>query len=341
MMTMGKSNASTRRHKVSNASAVESYFEALTLQSYQGADEEEDLQEKEPRPILAQSQDPSSWYFTRLNQLSRKTLTAKDELTLAEQSKKGSEKAREALVQSNLRLVVYIAKSFFRQGVDFMDLIQAGNYGLMKAVDKFDYARGHRFSTYAAWWIRQSVLQYFTEHDRVIRLPGHVVTQINKVRQAVDRLSRMQDKHPSLEQLAKTLNLPAQKVEELIQLFNKPLSIESVQNTHTNDPEEAHTPLALKDERYHPERLMISEYRKQLLQQAFASELTETEQTILSKRFALEWARIEEGNTSDNLKMTLENLGEALGVSRECVRQTEKKALLKLKNCALLQHLMD
>jgi RNA polymerase primary sigma factor len=339
MISMKKKSGSRKGKPVTEQmDCVNSYFNTLPLDLFELPTT---IDEAKQAPVLTQTQEQSAWYFNRLNQLSKKTLSAKDELHLAEAAKKGSASARKTLVESNLRLVVYIAKSFLRQGADFMDLVQAGNYGLMKAVDKFDVSRGNRFSTYAAWWIKQAVLQCFSEHDRLIRLPGHVVTQINKVRHAVDRLNREQDKLPSLEDVSKSVNLPPKKVEELIQLFNKPLSIEQLQPTSSQEQEENNAPLQLRDERYHPERLMISEYRKQLLQQAFVSQLTDTEQNILTQRFGLEWVRIEEENTSDNLKVTLETLGEALGVSRECVRQTEKKALAKLKQCALLLHIMD
>jgi RNA polymerase primary sigma factor len=263
-----------------------------------------------------------------------KCLTAHDEVQLAKQLEAGDARAKERLILSNLKLVLAIAKRYTGRGTPFMDLVQEGNLGLVKAVERYNWRLGYRFSTYACWWIRQGVLQAFSEHDRVIRLPGHVIDDLNRLNKAQTQLEESLQRQPLVTDLASKLGLSIRKVERLLQHKHKPYSLES-DNSGGGDSGEEDQRLSLSEILSDPQQEAIADvlWTKQALRQlleGFDSVLNGREQDILRKRFALQ--------QEAEKPMTLEAIGQEYGLTRESIRQSEKKALSKLRTL-LVQYL--
>ncbi len=248
-------------------------------------------------------------------------LTRQDESDLARRKDAGCLKAKQQLVQSNLRLVIHIAKQFAGRGANFMDLVQEGNVGLLKAVEKFNYKLGYKFSTYATWWIRQSIYQAFSEHDRPIRLPGHVIDSLNKLKRTWDNLSEQLDRQPTDEELAQAMKMSVRKVRQLSRSLPKPLSLETEMTLKDGNTQSLGD--TIEDNRFNPENDLLEADTLANLREALQCVLSERERDILSLRFGL--------SSAEQSKMTLEEIGKRYGVTRECIRQAEIRALDKLR----------
>jgi RNA polymerase primary sigma factor len=228
------------------------------------------------------------------------------------------ERARDHLIQANLRLVVSVAKRYVGRGLSFLDLIQEGNIGLMKATEKFDYKRGYKFSTYATWWIRQAITRAISDQSRTIRLPVHVGETINRVRKMAHRLQQILEREPTEEEVARALDVPAEKVRQILDHSRQPVSLEAPVGMDGD----AFLGDFIEDDRLpQPIELASQQMLKAQIAEALGK-LTERERKIIQLRFGLEDGRFR----------TLEEVGREFGITRERIRQIESKALRKLRH---------
>ena len=259
--------------------------------------------------------DPVKTYLKEIGQVP--LLTAEQETELARAAQAGDEDARRHLSEANLRLVVSVAKRYAGRGLPFLDLIQEGNLGLMKAAEKFEPERGFKFSTYATWWIRQSITRAIADQGRTIRIPVHLVESINRVKKTAGDLLRKNGREPTVEEIAVRLDMEPARVRELLQLAQDPISLE----TPVGEEEDAHLEDFIQDEEA---GVPVDEAGRQLLRRELFSvlkSLTPREERVIALRFGLE----------DGRARTLEELGKEFNVTRERVRQIEAKALRKLR----------
>ena len=254
-------------------------------------------------------------------------LSLEEETALSERIATGDEEAKNILAESNLRLVVSIAKRYVGRGMLFLDLIQEGNIGLMKAVEKFDANKGYKFSTYATWWIRQAITRAIADQARTIRVPVHMVETINKLSRYQRQLTLELNREPTDEELAKKMGIPVDKIREVIKIAQDPVSLE----TPIGEEDDSHLGDFVKDERsMSPEEYTIHEMLKDEISDVLLT-LTEREEQVLRLRFGLD----------DGSCKTLEEVGQMFGVTRERIRQIEAKALRKLRHPSRSRKLKD
>ena len=269
--------------------------------------------------------DPVRMYLKEIGRIN--LLTSDEEFEYAKRAEEGDEEAKRMLAESNLRLVVSIAKRYVGRGMLFLDLIQEGNIGLMKAVDKFDPTKGYKFSTYATWWIRQAITRAIADQARTIRVPVHMVETINKLARVQRQLTQDLNREPTDEEIAKKLGISIDKVREVYKISQDPVSLE----TPIGEEDDSHLGDFIKDERtMGPEEYATIEMLKEELQGVLGT-LTDREEKVLRLRFGLD----------DGQCRTLEEVGQIFGVTRERIRQIEAKALRKLRHPSRSRKLKD
>lgn len=269
--------------------------------------------------------DPVRMYLREIGRVN--LLTAAEEVDLAKRMEAGSMAARERLIQANLRLVVSVAKKYIGRGMSLLDLIQEGNIGLIRAVEKFDYRRGYKFSTYATWWIRQAITRSIADQARTIRIPVHMVETINKLVRVSRRLLQEKGREPTSEEIAKEMGVNAEKVREIIKVSQQPISLE----TPIGEEEDSHLGDFIEDQSAMEPADAASHQMLKEAVGAVLNTLTEREQKVLKLRFGLD----------DGRTRTLEEVGREFDVTRERIRQIEAKALRKLRHPRRAQTLKD
>ena len=314
---------------------LDELYAALEMRGVQVAEEETEL------PLLDEEQigklehelsaegvaldDPVKTYLKEIGRVP--LLSAEEEAALAHAAQAGDEDARRRLSEANLRLVVSVAKRYAGRGLPFLDLIQEGNLGLMKAAEKFEPDRGFKFSTYATWWIRQSITRAIADQGRTIRIPVHLVESINRVKKTAGELLRRTGREPTAEEIAAQLDMEPARVRELIQLAQDSISLE----TPVGEEEDAHLEDFIQDDEA---GVPADEAGRQLLRRELMNvlkSLTPREERVIALRFGLE----------DGRARTLEELGREFNVTRERVRQIEAKALRKLRHPSRAKRLRD
>ena len=269
--------------------------------------------------------DPVRMYLKEIGRIS--LLTPEEEMELSIKVANGDEEAKNRLAESNLRLVVSIAKRYVGRGLLFLDLIQEGNIGLMKAVDKFDYDKGYKFSTYATWWIRQAITRALADQARTIRVPVHMVETINKMARIQRQLTLELNREPTEEEIAKKMGISVEKVRDVIKISQDPVSLE----TPIGEEDDSHLGDFVKDvNAMTPEEYATNEILKEEIK-AVLETLQEREQEVLELRFGL----------IDGTSHTLEEVGKRFNVTRERIRQIEAKALRKLRHPSRAKRLKD
>ena len=270
-------------------------------------------------------EDPVRMYLKEIGKVP--LLSAEEEIELAKKMELGDQEAKKRLAEANLRLVVSIAKRYVGRGMLFLDLIQEGNLGLIKAVEKFDYRKGYKFSTYATWWIRQAITRAIADQARTIRIPVHMVETINKLIRVSRQLLQELGREPSPEEIAAEMNMPVERVREILKISQEPVSLE----TPIGEEEDSHLGDFIPDEDVPApaEAAAFSMLKEQLIE--VLDTLTEREQKVLKLRFGLE----------DGRARTLEEVGKEFDVTRERIRQIEAKALRKLRHPSRSKKLKD
>ncbi len=269
--------------------------------------------------------DPVRMYLKEIGQIP--LLTAEQEVEYAKRMEEGNEVAKRRLAEANLRLVVSIAKRYVGRGMQFLDLIQEGNLGLIKAVEKFDYRKGYKFSTYATWWIRQAITRAIADQARTIRIPVHMVETINKLTRVSRQLLQELGREPSPEEIAEEMDIPVEKVREIQKISQEPVSLE----TPIGEEEDSHLGDFIQDENVLvPAEAAAATLLREQLDDELAT-LTEREQKVLRLRFGLD----------DGKARTLEEVGKEFQVTRERIRQIEAKAIRKLRQPSRSKKLQD
>lgn len=270
-------------------------------------------------------EDPVRMYLKEIGKVP--LLSAEEEIELAKRMEEGDEEAKKKLAEANLRLVVSIAKRYVGRGMLFLDLIQEGNLGLIKAVEKFDYRKGYKFSTYATWWIRQAITRAIADQARTIRIPVHMVETINKLIRVSRQLLQELGREPLPEEIAEEMDIPVERVREILKISQEPVSLE----TPIGEEEDSHLGDFIQDENVPvpAEAAAFTLLKEQLVE--VLGTLTEREQKVLRLRFGLD----------DGRARTLEEVGKEFNVTRERIRQIEAKALRKLRHPSRSRKLRD
>jgi len=270
-------------------------------------------------------EDPVRMYLKEIGKVP--LLTAEEEIDLARRMEDGDDSAKKRLAEANLRLVVSIAKRYVGRGMLFLDLIQEGNLGLIKAVEKFDYHKGYKFSTYATWWIRQAITRAIADQARTIRIPVHMVETINKLIRVSRQLLQELGREPSPEEISEEMDMPVERVREIIKISQEPVSLE----TPIGEEEDSHLGDFIQDDNVPvPAEAAANTLLKEQLTEVLET-LTEREQKVLRLRFGLD----------DGKARTLEEVGKEFKVTRERIRQIEAKALRKLRHPSRSRKLKD
>ena len=270
-------------------------------------------------------EDPVRMYLKEIGKVS--LLTADEEIELAKRMEQGDEEAKKRLAEANLRLVVSIAKRYVGRGMLLLDLIQEGNLGLIKAVEKFDYRKGYKFSTYATWWIRQAITRAIADQARTIRIPVHMVETINKLIRVSRQLLQELGREPTPEEIAEEMKMPVERVREILKISQEPVSLE----TPIGEEEDSHLGDFIQDDNVPvpADAAAFTLLKEQLIE--VLGTLTEREQKVLRLRFGLD----------DGRARTLEEVGKEFNVTRERIRQIEAKALRKLRHPSRSRKLKD
>ena len=270
-------------------------------------------------------EDPVRMYLKEIGKVP--LLSAEEEIDLAQRMEVGDEEAKKRLAEANLRLVVSIAKRYVGRGMLFLDLIQEGNLGLIKAVEKFDYTKGYKFSTYATWWIRQAITRAIADQARTIRIPVHMVETINKLIRVSRQLLQELGREPTPEEIAEEMSMPVERVREILKISQEPVSLE----TPIGEEEDSHLGDFIQDDNVPvPADAAAFSLLKEQLNEGLGT-LTEREQKVLRLRFGLD----------DGRARTLEEVGKEFNVTRERIRQIEAKALRKLRHPSRSRKLKD
>ena len=270
-------------------------------------------------------EDPVRMYLKEIGKVP--LLSAEEEIELAKRMELGDQEAKKRLAEANLRLVVSIAKRYVGRGMLFLDLIQEGNLGLIKAVEKFDYRKGYKFSTYATWWIRQAITRAIADQARTIRIPVHMVETINKLIRVSRQLLQELGREPTPEEIAKEMDMPVERVREILKISQEPVSLE----TPIGEEEDSHLGDFIQDDNVPvPADAAAFTLLKEQLEEVLGT-LTEREQKVLTLRYGLE----------DGRARTLEEVGKEFNVTRERIRQIESKALRKLRHPSRSRKLKD
>ena len=270
-------------------------------------------------------EDPVRMYLKEIGKVP--LLSAEEEIELAKKMEQGDENAKKRLAEANLRLVVSIAKRYVGRGMLFLDLIQEGNLGLIKAVEKFDYRKGYKFSTYATWWIRQAITRAIADQARTIRIPVHMVETINKLIRVSRQLLQELGREPTPEEIAEEMDMPVDRVREILKISQEPVSLE----TPIGEEEDSHLGDFIQDDNVPvPADAAAFTLLKEQLVEVLGT-LTEREQKVLRLRFGLD----------DGRARTLEEVGKEFNVTRERIRQIEAKALRKLRHLSRSRKLKD
>ena len=270
-------------------------------------------------------EDPVRMYLKEIGKVP--LLSAEEEIEYAQRMEEGDEEAKKRLAEANLRLVVSIAKRYVGRGMQFLDLIQEGNLGLIKAVEKFDYRKGYKFSTYSTWWIRQAITRAIADQARTIRIPVHMVETINKLVRVQRQLLQELGREPSPEEIAETMDIPVERVREIQKISQEPVSLE----TPIGEEEDSHLGDFIQDDNVPvPAEAAASTLLKEQLVEVLGT-LTDREQKVLRLRFGMD----------DGRARTLEEVGKEFNVTRERIRQIEAKALRKLRHPSRSRKLKD
>ncbi len=315
-------------------SFVDAGISVITEEDAASGGDAPDLMHLEEEPVILDDaeltkdvniNDPVRMYLKEIGRIS--LLSNEEEMNISIRIADGDEEAKRILAESNLRLVVSIAKRYVGRGLLFLDLIQEGNIGLMKAVEKFDYDKGYKFSTYATWWIRQAITRALADQARTIRVPVHMVETINKMVRVQRQMTLELNREPSDEEIAKKMGISVDKVREVIKISQEPVSLE----TPIGEEDDSHLGDFLKDESsLSPEEYTENEILKEEIKEVLQT-LQPREQEVLELRFGL----------SDGTCHTLEDVGKRFNVTRERIRQIEAKALRKLRHPSRAKKLKD
>ena len=298
--------------------------EAPNVQELAKGEEEFDLNDLSVPPGV-KINDPVRMYLKEIGRVD--LLSAEEEINLAKRILQGDEEAKRRLAEANLRLVVSIAKRYVGRGMQFLDLIQEGNMGLIKAVEKFDYEKGFKFSTYATWWIRQAITRAIADQARTIRIPVHMVETINKLIRVQRQLLQDLGREPSPEEIGEDMDLSPDKVREILKIAQEPVSLE----TPIGEEDDSHLGDFIEDQdATSPSEHAAYELLKEQLEDVLDT-LTDREENVLRLRFGLD----------DGRTRTLEEVGKVFGVARERIRQIEAKALRKLRHPSRSKRLKD
>ena len=300
-------------------------YDEIDSEKYEEIEDEKVEESDFTIPEGISTEDPVRMYLKEIGKVP--LLSMEDEIELAKKMAEGDDEARQKLTEANLRLVVSIAKRYLGRGLQFLDLIQEGNMGLIKAVEKFDHTKGYKFSTYATWWIKQSITRAIADQARTIRIPVHMVETINKLIRVQRQLTQELGREPHHEEIGEELNMPPEKVRDIMKIAQEPVSFE----TPIGEEEDSHIGDFIPDDsNMAPLEVATHSILKEQLDEVLGS-LTEREARVIKLRFGLD----------DGRTHTLEEVGKEFQVTRERIRQIESKALRKLRQPSRSRKLKD